>query len=93
MKLSLKMVQIRTRKGAKISINTMHFILENPFYYGEMKTKRGLMPHVYKPLVSKELWDMCQEQKAIRAGLFLRTNDNNSLYRALVIAEKRGFSS
>ena len=75
---------LRTRKGAQISINTMHFILENPFYYGEMKTKRGLMPHVYKPLVSKELWDMCQEQKAIRAGLFLRTNDNNSLYRALV---------
>ena len=35
-------------------------------------------------LVSKELWDMCQEQKAIRAGQFLRTNDKNSLYQALV---------
>ena len=44
------------------------FIMENPFYYGEMRTKRGLMPHVYSTLVSKELWDMCQEQKAIRAG-------------------------
>lgn len=76
---------LRTRKGAKISINTMHFILENPFYYGEMKTKRGLMPHVYKPLVSKELWDMCQEQKAIRAGQFLRTSDKNLLYRGLII--------
>jgi len=27
---------------------------------------------------------MCQEQKAIRAGLFLRTNDKNSLYQALI---------
>ena len=27
---------------------------------------------------------MCQEQKAIRAGQFLRTNDKNSLYQALV---------
>lgn len=49
------MIGLRTRKGAPISVNTMHFILENPFYYGEMKTKRGLMPHVYQPLVSKEL--------------------------------------
>ena len=79
------MMGLRTRKGGKIAINTMHFILENPFYYGEMKTKRGLMPHVYKPLVSKELWDMCQEQKAIRAGQFLRTTDKNMLYRGLVI--------
>ena len=78
------MMGLRTRKGSLIHINTMHHILENPFYYGEMRTKRGLMPHVYPTLVSKELWDMCQEQKAIRAGLFLRTNDNNSLYRALI---------
>lgn len=79
------MMGLRTRKGAPISVNTMHFILENPFYYGEMKTKRGLMPHVYKPLVSKELWDMCQEQKAIRAGQFLRTSEKNLLYRGLII--------
>ena len=30
------MIGLRTRKGAPISVNTMHFILENPFYYGEM---------------------------------------------------------
>jgi hypothetical protein len=78
------MMGLRTRKGNRIPLNTMHFILENPFYYGEMRTKRGLMPHVYSTLVSKELWDMCQEQKAIRAGQFLRTNDKNSLYQALV---------
>ena len=78
------MMGLRTRKGNRIPLNTMHFILENPFYYGEMRTKRGLMPHVYSTLVSKELWDMCQEQKAIRAGLFLRTNDKNSLYQALI---------
>ena len=79
------MMGLRTRKGAPISVNTMHFILENPFYYGEMKTKRGLMPHIYKPLVNKELWDMCQAQKAIRAGQFLRTSDKNLLYRGLII--------
>lgn len=78
-------MKVRTRKGAPISVNTMHFILENPFYYGEMKTKRGLMPHIYKPLVNKELWDMCQAQKAIRAGQFLRTSDKNLLYRGLII--------
>ena len=76
---------LRTRNGALIPINTMHFILDNPFYYGEMRTKRGLMPHVYKPLVSKELWDMCQKQKAIRGGQYLRCSDKNFLYRGLVV--------
>ena len=42
----------------------MFYLLGNPFYYGEMNTKRGLMRHVYQPLITKELWDLCQEKKA-----------------------------
>ena len=64
----------------------MHNILENPFYYGEMRTKRGIMPHVYKPIVSKELWDLCQKQKAIRAGQYLKTSEKNLLAFAFGLA-------
>ena len=78
------MMGLRTRKGNKIHKTTMHFILENSFYYGEMKTKRCLMPHVYPTLIPKELWDKCQEQKALRAGQFIIFRENNTVYRSLI---------
>ena len=78
------MMGLRTRKGSKIHRSTMLFIIDNPFYYGEMKTKRGLMPHIYPTLITKEIWDLCQEQKAIRAGQFLIYKENNTVYRSLI---------
>ena len=59
---------LKSRKGTPISVNSIYFMMDNTFYYGEMRTIRGVMPHIYKPLISKELWDLCQEQKALRAG-------------------------
>ena len=38
----------------------LHYILNNPFYYGHMKVKGNILPHRYEPLVSKQLWDSCQ---------------------------------
>ena len=59
---------LRSRKGEPVSINSIHYMLQNPFYYGEMRTVRGLMSHVYTPIISKQVWDLCQEQKILRAG-------------------------
>lgn len=58
------MMGLTTKVGKKIARSTIYYIIDNPFYYGEMKTKHGLIRHVYQPLVSKELWDLCQERKA-----------------------------
>ena len=59
---------LKSRKGTPISVNSIYYMMDNTFYYGEMRTIRGVMPHIYKPLISKELWDLCQEQKTLRAG-------------------------
>ncbi len=45
----------------------LHSIITNPFYYGVMrvlKTKKEY-PHIYPPIISKELFDACQ---AVRLG-------------------------
>ena len=36
-------------------------ILKNPFYYGMMRIKGELYPHKYQCLISKALFDKCQE--------------------------------
>ena len=75
---------LRSRKGAPVSTNTIHYLLTNPFYYGEMRTFRGIMPHVYKPIITKELWDSCQEQKAIRAGNLAHYTERPFIFKGMI---------
>ena len=75
---------LKSRKGAPVSVNTIHYMLDNPFYYGEMRTFRGVMPHVYTPIITKELWDSCQEQKAIRAGDIGKYSPKPMIFKGIV---------
>ena len=50
----------KNRKDCLVTRNTVYEILTNPFYYGEMCIKGNLMPHIYEPLVSKELFNSVQ---------------------------------
>ena len=75
---------LKNRKGSHVSVNTIHYLLTNPFYYGEMRTFRGVMPHVYTPIITKELWDSCQEQKAIRAGDIGKYSPKPMIFKGIV---------
>lgn len=52
---------IRTNRGARFYLSTVHYILKNPFYHGEMRSMYGMFPHKYAPLVSKPLFHAVQE--------------------------------
>jgi len=51
----------RTRKGAVPKARQIESILNNPFYYGFMRTKHGLKPHKYKHLTTEALFNECLE--------------------------------
>lgn len=55
---------------AFVSKNTIYEVLTNPFYYGEMCIKGDFMPHIYPPLVTKELFDRVQK-------LFINNGNRN----------------
>ena len=46
--------------GKALALSMVDHILNNPFYYGVMRSKGELYPHKYQPLVSKDLFDKCQ---------------------------------
>lgn len=48
-------------KGVAFAAGSMQRTLENPFYYGMMKVKGQLMPHRYGAIISKQLFDQCQQ--------------------------------
>ena len=55
---------LRTYSENHLTATSIQFMLDNPFYYGEMRLRsKGIqVKHVYEPLISKELWNKCQQQ-------------------------------
>lgn len=51
----------KKHKGKLVSRNTLFDVLTNPFYYGVMCIKGEFIPHIYEPLITKELFDRVQD--------------------------------
>jgi site-specific DNA recombinase len=51
----------KTKGGLKLSKAMLHTILQNPFYYGMMRRNGQLYQGKHEPLISKELFDTCQD--------------------------------
>ncbi|MCB9981791.1 MAG: recombinase family protein [Rhodospirillales bacterium] len=51
---------LRTLKDNALTPQTLHRLIQNPFYYGVMVLNGKEYRHNYPPLISKELFDACQ---------------------------------
>ncbi len=75
----------KTRKGGQLSASQIQHILMNPFYYGAMRVKDKLYPHIYPPLISQDLFDRCE---AVRLGkarqMATRYSEKPFVFRGLV---------
>ena len=52
---------LRTKKGNKVYGGNIQRFLNNPFYYGVMRSNGKLYPGNHEPLISKGLFDECQK--------------------------------
>lgn len=59
----------KSRYGKKPSRRLIADTLQNPFYFGMMRFKGKKFPHIYKPLIAKDLFDKVQ-------GVFEERNNN-----------------
>ncbi len=66
-------------------------MLQNPFYYGEMRYVNKLYPHKYEPIVPVWLWEKCQQVKKMRSTARTQYNNKPFLFRNLKCS-KCGFS-
>ena len=53
---------LKNIRGKKSHLQRSHIykILNNPFYYGQMRVKGSLYPHRYEPIIPKDIFDKCQ---------------------------------
>jgi len=56
-----------SRNGKRLSISVIQNILQNPFYYGIFKYNGELYQGNHKPIISKRIFDTCQEVLKDRA--------------------------
>jgi DNA invertase Pin-like site-specific DNA recombinase len=57
----LNLTSLQAKNGKTIHRNHIYNILTNPFYYGVMRVKGKLMPHIYEPIIDKSLFDCVQD--------------------------------
>lgn len=50
-----------TPKATPITRTSIEHILQNPFYYGEMRVKGQLYKHYYEQIITKWLFDKCDD--------------------------------
>ena len=53
--------KLLTNADNKISLSNVQHILQNPFYIGLMRYKGEIFEGMHEPLISKKLFDKCQE--------------------------------
>ncbi len=75
-----------TREEKKIGKSTMHEILRNPFYYGEMISKWKKYPHNYEPIIPLWLFKKCQILLEWRASneRWTQYNKKEFLFKGLI---------
>lgn len=56
------------RKGKPMTKATIEKIINNPFYYGEMRYKGMLYKHSYEPIITRAIYNRCKDVRERRAG-------------------------
>ncbi len=79
---------LRNSLGNPIKANQVDFILNNPFYYGEMKVKGQLYNHNYPPLVTQALYDEVQAVKKGHGKAPVQYAGKPMLFRGLVTCDE-----
>jgi site-specific DNA recombinase len=70
---------LTSKSGRQLNKSAIEKITRNPFYHGTMLYMGKLYPHKYQPLISKQLYNKCQDVRDQRY-------DKRTAYRSLPFA-------
>lgn len=82
----------KTKGNTNLSVSQIEKILQNPFYYGIMKYKGNLYAHVYKPLISKELFFKCENVRKGRSKVYSKQTNTEFIFKGLIKCKHCGCS-
>ena len=87
----MKELGLRNKNGNPIAFSSIERILRNPFYYGVMRSKKyGHSPHHYQPIITKELFDKCQDVLDDRSKKPSKQTSKPFIFKGLVTCKNCG---
>ncbi len=81
---ALKDLGLRSYKGNVLAVSCVQRILKSSFYYGIFEFKGETYQGSHKPLISKKLFDTCQEVMKDRGHIKTRKAENSFPFRGLL---------
>ncbi len=82
---------LKSRDGNKLSRSNIEYILKDPFYYGMANSvKYGLFPHRYTPLISRELFERCQNIRKGRHNKPSKLMSKDFIFKGLLTCKNCG---
>lgn len=83
---------LRSKTDVKVNHAMIFKILNDPFYYGYAysRTHDLLYPHKYKPIISRELFDICQEVMRKHNKVPTKYASKPFVFRGLIVCGKCG---
>lgn len=90
--LSMTQAGLMTKKNCSITKSQIEIILKNPFYYGYMRYQDILYQHVHPVLISKNLFDECQQVMADRRRSKPKRTEKPFVLKGLLKCEHCGCS-
>ena len=81
----------KTKSDSYLSVSQIDKILNNPFYMGYMRTKGECIKHVYPAIISKSLYDKCQEVRKKKSKNYCNSDSKlNFIFKGLIKCKKCG---
>ena len=80
----LKDLGLRSYKGNVLAVSCVQRILKSSFYYGIFGFKGETYQGSHEPLISKKLFDQCQEVMKDRGHIKIRKTENTFPFRGLL---------
>ncbi len=81
---ALKDLGLRSYKGNVLAVSCVQRILKSTFYYGIFEFKGEMHQGSHEPLISKKLFDKCQEVMKDRGHIKTRKAENTFPFRRLL---------
>lgn len=78
------------KTGKGITKTAIFNILNNPFYYGMMRVKGQLYPHIYEPIIDKALFDKCQDIMNGKNRARFKYSEKPFVFRGLIKCDTCG---
>ncbi len=85
-----KELGLRSKKNCHLNKTVIHRLIQQPFYYGEMRVKGEMWSHGYQPIITREIFMACKDVRLGWKKKPFKYGGKDFLFRGLITCAVTG---